>query len=75
MHFDVDVLDFLDAPLAENTDRDPGVPLEGAARALAALLADERVRAVTVTEFNPHHGDADGATTRRLVDVLATAFG
>ena len=72
MHFDVDVLDFLDAPLAENTDREPGVPLASAGRALATLLADARVRAVTVTEFNPHHGDA--ATTRRLVDALAGAF-
>jgi arginase len=75
VHFDVDVLDFLDAPLAENTDRERGVSLEGAGRALAALLGDERVSAVTVTEFNPHHGDAGGATTRRLVDVLAGAFG
>jgi arginase len=72
VHFDVDVLDYLDAPLAENTDRAPGVLLERAARVLAALLADPRVRAVTVTEFNPHHGDA--ATTRRLVDALARAF-
>jgi arginase len=72
VHFDVDVLDFLDAPLAENTDRAPAVPLERAGRALATLLADPRVRAVTVTEFNPHHGDP--ATTRRLIDVLAAAF-
>ena len=34
VHFDVDVLDFLDAPLAENTDREPGVPLASAGRAL-----------------------------------------
>ena len=74
VHFDVDVVDFLDAPLAENIDREPGLPLDTAGRALAALLADARVTAVTVTEFNPHHGAADGATTRRLVDVLARAF-
>jgi arginase len=72
VHFDVDVLDFLDAPLAENTDRAPGVLLDAAGRVLATLLADPRVRAVTVTEFNPHHGD--GATTRRLVEALAGAF-
>ncbi len=73
MHFDVDVLDFLDAPLAENTDRG-GLPLAAAARALATLLADPRVSALTVTEFNPHHGAPDGATTRRLIDVLAGAL-
>jgi arginase len=75
VHFDVDVVDFLDAPLAENTDRAPGVPLASAGQALAALLADQRVTALTVTEFNPHHGAPDGATTRRLIDVLATALG
>jgi arginase len=71
VHFDVDVLDFLDAPLAENTDRG-GLPLASAGRALAVLLADERVTALTVTELNPHH-DPDGAALRRLVDVLADA--
>jgi len=72
VHFDVDVVDFLDAPLAENTDRSPGLPLDAAAAALAALLRDPRVRALTVTEFNPRHGD--DATTGRLVDALAGAF-
>ena len=72
VHFDVDVVDFLDAPLAENTDRAPGLPLAAAGAALAALLRDPRVRAVTVTEFNPGHGD--DATTGRLADLLAAGF-
>jgi arginase len=73
VHFDVDVLDFLDAPLAENTDRG-GLALAAAGRALSTLLADARVSALTVTEFNPHHGAPDGATTRRLIDILAEAL-
>jgi arginase len=74
VHFDVDVVDFLDAPLAENTDRNPGLPLAAAGAALAALASDPRVTAVTVTEFNPHHGDPGGATTRRLIEVLTAAL-
>ena len=45
-----------------------------AGRALATLCADPRVAALTVTEFNPHHGAADGADTRRLIEVLAAAL-
>jgi arginase len=73
VHFDVDVVDFLDAPLAENTNRGRAPSLEATGRALAALLADPRARALTVTEFNPHHGAEDGSSTRRLVDVLVGA--
>ena len=74
VHFDVDVLDFLDAPLAENTDRDPGVPLAAAGAILAVLLADARVSALTITELNPHHGAVDGSTIRRLVEAVAAAY-
>ena len=73
VHFDVDLVHFLDAPLAENTDRE-GVALEVAATALRVLTADPRFRALTVTEHNPFHGAADGSTTRRLVEVLARAL-
>ena len=66
------MLDFLDAPLAENADRAPGLPLGAAATILEALFLDPRARALTVTEFNPHHGDA--ATTQRLVQTLAGAL-
>lgn len=74
VHFDVDVVHFLDAPLAENTARE-GIALEVAAAALRRLVTDARFRALTVTEFNPHHGAEDGSTARRLVNVLAGALG
>ena len=72
VHFDVDVLDFLDAPLAENTDRAPGLPLSAAGTILEELFLNPRTRALTVTEFNPHHGDA--ATTSRLAQTVAGAL-
>jgi arginase len=43
IHFDVDVVDFIDAPLSENTGRNVGVLLQTAIDALAALLEDPRV--------------------------------
>ncbi|MGH2870854.1 MAG: arginase family protein [Solirubrobacteraceae bacterium] len=74
VHFDVDLVDFLDAPLAENTDRGTAPSLMACGEALGELLADARVRALTVTEFNPHHGAQDGDTTQRLVDVLVNVL-
>ena len=70
IHFDVDLVDFLDAPLAENTDRGTAPSLSACGEMLSELLADARVRALTVTEFNPHHGADDRDTTTRLVDLF-----
>lgn len=74
LHFDVDIVDFLDAPLAENAARGRAPTLAAAGDALATLLSDPRVTALTVTEFNPYHGAEDGSTTRRLVEVLVSAL-
>jgi arginase len=74
VHFDVDLVDFLDAPLAENTDRGIAPSLVTCGEVLGELLADARVRAMTVTEFNPYHGSQDGETTRRLLEVLVNAL-
>jgi arginase len=74
VHFDVDVVDFTDAPLSENTGRNVGLPLDSAIACLAQLVADPRVRVLTVTELNPLHGAADGSTLRRFVDGLAGAL-
>jgi arginase len=75
VHFDVDLVDFLDAPLAENTDRGAAPSLEACGEMLSALLRDERARALTVTEFNPHHGSQDGDATERLLQVLIEVLG
>jgi arginase len=75
VHFDVDLVDFLDAPLAENTDRGSAPSLTACGEMLSELLADARVRALTVTEFNPHHGSNDGSTTQRLLETLVSSLG
>jgi arginase len=75
VHFDVDLVDFLDAPLAENTDRGIAPSLTACGEMLSELLTDTRVCALTVTEFNPHHGAKDGSTTQRLLEILVSCLG
>jgi arginase len=74
VHFDVDTVDFTDLPLSENTGRNEGLSFEVAMRALRGLLKSERLAAVTVTEFNPDHGEVDGSTTEALADGLVHAL-
>lgn len=74
LHFDVDVVDFGELPLAENTDKNVGLGLDAATAALDGLLGGGEVAAVTVTELNPHHGAADGSTARRFVERLAVSL-
>jgi arginase len=74
VHFDVDVIDFTDAPLSENTGRNEGLALDVAFRALAVLAASERLSALTVTELNPQHGDEEGRTLERFVDSLVACL-
>jgi arginase len=74
VHFDLDLVDFLDAPLAENSDRGIAPSLTACGEMLSELLTDTRVRALTVTEFNPHHGATDGSTTQRLLKLLVSCL-
>ena len=75
VHFDVDVVDFTDAPLSENTGRNEGLALDAAFAALSVLLSSQRLSALTVTELNPLHGAEDGATLQRFVDGLVCCAG
>jgi arginase len=74
VHFDVDVLDFFDAPLAENYTRNLGVTLDQAMRALGVFAAHEKFGGLTITEINPDHGEEEGATLKRFVAALAKAL-
>lgn len=74
VHFDVDVIDFEDFPIAENVRRKVGLSLATAMQALERLLAIEQVGALTVCEVNPDHGQSDGSTLQEFVQVLADAM-
>jgi arginase len=74
VHFDVDTVDFTDLPLSENAGRNEGLPFDAAMRALGTLLGSERLAAVTITEFNPDHGEEDGSTAEALAGGLASAL-
>lgn len=74
VHFDVDLIDFSDVPLSENTGRGTGVPFATALAAFEALVAGDAPLAISVTEMNPHHGAADGSDTERLADALASSL-
>jgi arginase len=74
VHFDVDVVDFIDLPLSENTGRNVGLPFAAASAALEALVADPRFAGLTVTEHNPAHGPEDGSATAALAAALQSAL-
>ena len=74
VHLDVDVIDFTDAPLSENTGRGIGLPFDVAMTALAALVASDRLAALTVAELNPLHAAADDGLLDRFVGSLVSAL-
>ena len=71
VHVDVDVLDFIDAPLAENTDgRNTGPTLDQVAEALTAAALDQRMRALSIGELNPTRCAGDPAALARFVTSI-----
>ena len=66
VHFDVDVVDFTDTPLSENTGRNEGLPYREAMRALEALVESPRLAGLTITELNPAHAEEGSDSIERL---------
>ena len=75
IHLDVDVLDYLDMPLAENTRRNIGLHFDQLMAALRVFLLAPNWAALTVSEVNPDHGESDGSTLRTFTMALADALG
>ena len=78
VHVDVDVLDYLDLPIAENTRRNQGLRFTQLVAVLRELVAAPNWVALTICEVNPDHGELDGSTLRTfseaMADVLASAI-
>ena len=74
IHFDVDVIDFVDLPLSENHDRNEGLSFAQTMTALTAFVSDPKFSALTIAELNPDHGSEDGSTVQKFVRALAKAL-
>ena len=70
VHVDVDVLDFFDFPIAEETRRYKGLRFEQLVVALRELVAAPNWTTLTICEVNPDH-DPDGSSMRTLSEALA----
>jgi arginase len=74
VHFDVDVIDFVDVPLSENPGRNEGLAYADALGALEALLGSQLVAGLTVTELNPAHVEEGAGSIERLAGDIARAI-
>ena len=79
VHFDVDVLDFVECPIADVPHYEHGMTLADAMTSLAVFIRSPLFGGLVVTEINPNHGDPDGAAIRSFVRALggtiAAAYG
>jgi arginase len=75
IHFDVDVIDFVDLPLSEASHfRNSGPTYNQPLAVLKVLLVDDRIAALSIGELNPDHGEEGGTTVRIFVEGLASLF-
>jgi arginase len=74
VHLDVDVIDFTDAPLSENTGRNIGLRLVEVVAALGVLASSDRLAGLTICEVNPTHASAEDGLLERFAALLAGAL-
>lgn len=75
VHLDVDVLDFLDAPIAENVNgRNSGPTIEMVGEALSYLLHHEDCWGLSIGQLVPAHAASDPTAIPRLVSALGAAL-
>jgi len=74
VHLDLDVLDYLDMPLAEERRRNRGLRFDQLMASLRVFLQARNWVGLTVTELNPDHGEIDGSTLRSFAENLSEAL-
>jgi hypothetical protein len=74
LHLDVDVVDFIDPPIADIPQHNAGLTFDEAMTCLAVFARHEGLAGLIITEFNPDHGAEDGSTADALVRGLVGAL-
>jgi len=71
VHFDVDVIDFTDLPIADVPQFSEGLLFEDALECLSVFTANPNFCGLTITEFNPDHVDEEGTNALTFIKGLA----
>jgi arginase len=74
LHLDLDVVDFIDLPVADIPQHNDGLAFDEATTCLAAFARHQGLAGLVITEFNPDHGAEDGSTADALVRGLVGVF-
>jgi len=74
IHFDVDVIDFMDLPLAELPQLNAGLTLGQALTCLKIFVASSSFRGLVITECNPDHADEEHLAIVLFVQGLGEAL-
>jgi arginase len=74
VHFDVDVVDFVDLSMADVPQHNSGLTFGEAMACLSAFAASPLFGGLVVTEFNPDHADEEGEVAAALAAGLASAL-
>ncbi len=74
VHFDVDVIDFVDFPVADVPQHNAGLKFDEAITSLGVFAASPAFGGLVITEFNPDHADENGELTARFVRGVAGAL-
>ena len=73
VHFDVDVIDFVDLPVADVPQINAGLTFWEALACLEVFASSRRFVGLVVTEVNPEHADEEGETAMAIVQGLVDA--
>ena len=74
VHFDIDVVDGRELPLANFPHYCTGVSVETIRTVLRTLLESDHVAAIVLTEVNPTH-DPSGLLLERYADLVVDVVG
>jgi arginase len=74
VHFDVDVIDFVDFPVADVPQINSGLTFRDTMACLSVFAASPGFGGLVVTEFNPDHADEEGELAATFVEAMAGAL-
>ena len=70
VHFDVDVIDFTDLPIADVPQFSQGMMFEQVLECLSVFTLSKKFCGLVITELNPDHTDPEGKVIKRFINGL-----